>query len=117
RKAVERALSLEPDLAEGHATLGSIQMLYDWDWSGAEASYRRALELAPGNAGVLHRSSVLALSRGRPEQALELYRRAIEQDPLSSATYNNYGHALHMVGRPGEAEAAYRKALELAPQR
>ncbi|HYJ32287.1 MAG TPA: protein kinase [Candidatus Binatia bacterium] len=117
RKAVERALSLEPDLAEGHATLGSIQMLYDWDWAGAEASYRRALELAPGNAGVLHRSSVLALSRGRPEQTLELYRRAIEQDPLSSATYNNYGHALHMVGRAEEAEAAYRKALELAPQR
>ncbi|MGE5177949.1 MAG: protein kinase domain-containing protein [Bacteroidota bacterium] len=117
REAVKRALSLEPDLAEGHAVLGSIQILYDWDWRGAEASYRRALELAPGNAGVLHRSTVLALYRGRTDEMVALYRSAIEQDPLSSATYNNFGHALHMVGRLTEAETVYRKALELAPQR
>ncbi len=117
REAVGRALSLEPDLAEAHAVLGSIQLLYDWDWRGAEASYRRALELAPGNAGVLHRSSVLAMNRGEIDEMMSLYRRAIEQDPLSSATYNNYGHALHMVGRLTETEAAYRTALELAPQR
>ena len=35
--------------------MGWIQMSYDWDWRGAEASLRRALELAPGNADVLRR--------------------------------------------------------------
>ena len=53
REAVARALALEPDLAEAHAQMGWIQMTHDWDWRGAEASYRRALELAPGNAAVL----------------------------------------------------------------
>ena len=60
REAVERALSLEPDLAEGHARWAWIQMIHDWDWRGAEASYRRALELAPGNAVVLRRAGLLA---------------------------------------------------------
>jgi hypothetical protein len=39
---------LEPALAEGHAQLGRIQIAHDWDWKGAEASYQKALELAPG---------------------------------------------------------------------
>jgi adenylate cyclase len=43
REAVARALALEPDLAEGHTQMGLIQMQHDWDWRGAEASYRRAL--------------------------------------------------------------------------
>ena len=55
REAVARALALEPDLAEGHAGMGWIQMYYDWDWHAAEASLQRALELAPGNADVLIR--------------------------------------------------------------
>jgi cytochrome c-type biogenesis protein CcmH/NrfG len=44
---VGRALALEPELAEGHAQMGSIQADHDWDWRGAEASFRHALELAP----------------------------------------------------------------------
>jgi adenylate cyclase len=65
REAVARALALESDLAEGHAQLGWIQMTHDRDWRGAAASYRRALELAPGNAAVLRRASALAANLGR----------------------------------------------------
>jgi TolB-like protein/Tfp pilus assembly protein PilF len=117
REAVERALALEPDLTEGHSQLGWIQMQNDWDWRGAEASYRRALELAPGNAVVLRRVGILAANRGRVEEGIELFRRAIEQDPLSSAAYNNLGIALDAADRLAEAELARRKALELSPQR
>ena len=60
REAVARALALEPDLAEGHAGMGWIQMTYDWDWRAAEASLQRALELAPGNADVLVAAGVMA---------------------------------------------------------
>ena len=117
REAVARALALEPDLAEAHAEMGWIQMYHDWDWPGAEASYRRALEVAPGNAAVLRRSGVLALCLGRLDEAIALARQAVEQDPLGAAAYNNLGLALHANGRLAEAEAAFRKALELAPQR
>jgi len=117
REAVGRALSLEPDLAEAHAQMAWTQMAYDWDWRGAEASYRRALELAPGNALVLRGAGTLADSLCRVEVAIDLYRRASEQDPLSSTGYHNLGSALRSADRLAQAEEAYRKALELAPQR
>lgn len=117
REAAERALGLEPDLAEGHARLGGIRKNHDWDWKGAEASYRRALELAPGNAVVLDGAGVLAESLGRIEEAIELLRRAVEQEPLNSASYSNLGLAYHGADRLAEAEAACRKAQELAPRR
>jgi tetratricopeptide (TPR) repeat protein len=117
REAAERALALEPNLAEGHAETGWIQMIHEWDWRGAGASFRRALELAPGNAVVLRRTGVFESSQGRIEAAIEFYRRALEQDPLDSHTYNNIGLAFYEVDRHREAESAHRKALELAPQR
>lgn len=116
REAVARALVPEQALAEGHTQLGWIQM-HDWDWRGAEASYRRALELAPGNTLVLRRAGALAANLGRLDEGIALYRRAIEQDPLSAAAYHNLGAALDAAGELREAELAYRKALELAPQR
>ncbi len=117
REAAERALALEPDLAEGHARIGWIRLSHDSDWRGAEASFTRALELAPGNAVVLGSAGVLARSLGRIEEAIAHCREAVEQDPLSSPSFNNLGLALHTADRLTEAETAYRKALELAPQR
>jgi serine/threonine protein kinase/tetratricopeptide (TPR) repeat protein len=116
REAVERALSLEPDLPEGHVSLGRIRMRNDWDWRGAEASMRRAQELAPGNALVLRWAGALAASLGRLEEAVGLIRRSLEQDPLSALAYNSLGTVLHVEDRFTEAEEAYRKTLELAPQ-
>jgi tetratricopeptide (TPR) repeat protein len=117
REAVERALSLDPDLPEGHTRLGWIRMAYDWDFRGAEASFARALELAPGNADVLRAAGALADNLGRLEEAIGLYSRALEQDPLSPPSYHNLGLALAAMDRLEEAEVASRKALELAPQR
>jgi serine/threonine protein kinase/tetratricopeptide (TPR) repeat protein len=117
REAVEQALALEPDLAEGHGQMGRIRMAHDWNWRGAEASFHRALELAPGSASALRGAGGLAWTQGRLEEAIGLYRRALERDPLSSASYHNLGLALHKADRSTEAEEAYRKALELAPQR
>jgi serine/threonine protein kinase/cytochrome c-type biogenesis protein CcmH/NrfG len=116
REAVDRALSLDPDLPEGHAQLGRIQMQYDFDFRGAEASFTRALELAPGDAAVLRRAGALAMALGGLEEAIGLYRRALEQDPLSAGSYYNLGSTLEAMDRFVEGEAAYRKALELAPQ-
>ncbi len=117
RDAVDRALALEPDLAEGHAQLAGIQMFHTWDWRGAETSTRRALELAPGNALVLRRAGMLAVIQGRVVEGLALAARAVEQDPLSASAYSYYAMALHAANRLEEAEQACRKALELAPKR
>ena len=116
REAVASALASEPDLAEGYTALGWIQMMYDWDWSGAEASYVRALALAPGNAAVLRRAGVLHLLLGRYGVAIGLFHRSIEKDPLNGGTYSNLGIAFYAVDRLDEAAELCRKALELAPQ-
>ena len=117
RTATERALAIEPELVVGHAVMGRIRLYFDWDWKGAWTSYRRAMDLAPGNAIGLHGAGILAHREGRIEEALDLYRRAIDQDPLSSAAYHRLGIGLLAAGRPQEAEATFRKEIELAPQR
>jgi serine/threonine protein kinase/Tfp pilus assembly protein PilF len=117
REAALRAIAITPDLAEAHAMLGRIRTTYDWDWAGAAASYRRALELAPGNADVLIGAAVSAQHLGKDEEALRLCRLAVAQDPLGATGYGRLGTICRMMGLHGEAEAALRKSLELAPQR
>jgi TolB-like protein/Flp pilus assembly protein TadD len=117
REAAARALALEPKLAEAHAATGWIRMNYDCDWRGAEASFGRALELAPGNAAGLRHAAGLAFRLGRLDEAIKLWGRAIEQDPLNASAYHSLGITLDAADRLAEAEQAYRKALELAPQR
>ncbi|HJU21469.1 MAG TPA: TIR domain-containing protein [Casimicrobiaceae bacterium] len=116
RDAVLRAVALEPDLAEGHAGMAWIQMVHDWDWRAADASFRRALELAPGNALVLQQAGLLAANTGRFEEGIALGRRAVEQDPLSATAYFFLGLTFIMCARYGDAEVAMSKGLELAPQ-
>ena len=116
RKEVEKALELEPDLAEAHEGMGWIKRNYDWDWTGAEDAYKRALELDPANADVVRGAARLEATLGRFDEAIRLDRRAIELDPLRVATYNNLGLDTYYAGRWREAEQAFRKALELNPQ-
>jgi tetratricopeptide (TPR) repeat protein len=117
REAVERALALEPDLAEAHSALMWLQMSHESDWRAAETSIRRALALAPGNAVVLRWAGTLSQALGRLDEAIAHHRRAMELDPLSAIGANGFGLALQAADRHAEAEAMFRKALELAPQR
>lgn len=117
REAVARALVLNPDLGEAHATLGRIKMFHDFDWAGAEASYQRALALEPGNAKIIGTSATLAKVLGRLDEAIALNRRAIRIDPLSSSVYQNAGIAFYYAGRYEEATSALNKSLELARER
>ncbi len=117
REATQHALSLEPDLAEGHAQLGRIQLTHDWDFKGAAASYKRAVNLAPWSSSVLDGAAMLAYKVGRLDEALQLNRRVSALDPLSAAFWHNLGLTCHAAGRLAEAENAFRRSLELAPQR
>src|SRR6266508_2880662 len=53
RLAIERALSIDPNLAEGYASLGQVKLFYEFDWSGAGTEFQRALERNPGAAPLL----------------------------------------------------------------
>jgi len=115
REAAARALTIQPDLAEGHLAMGTVQLWHDFDWAGAEASIRRALELSPGSAEVLRASGVLSHIFGRYEESVALCRRALEQDPLSVSSYTYLARACNAMGRLAEAEEAFRRAIEISP--
>jgi TolB-like protein/class 3 adenylate cyclase/Tfp pilus assembly protein PilF len=116
REAAERALQLQPDLAEAHEALGRIQMWYDRNWEAADASYRRALELAPDNVHVARSAAQLANCLGRADEAIRMLRRAATFDPLSAPVQRSLASACVVSGDLDGAEAAARKGIELNPK-
>jgi TolB-like protein/tetratricopeptide (TPR) repeat protein len=115
RQAAERALGLEPDLAQGHIALGLVRVGYDWDWAGANASWSRALELAPGNADVVLAAAHMAGSLGHLDESIALCRRAIVLDPLNARGHRTLGLCSLFAGLLEQAEAALKEAIELSP--
>ena len=115
REAAEKALALDPQLVDAHLAMGWIQLVHDWDWEGADASFRTALDLEPGNAQALRRVAGQPSILGRWSEAIDLANKAIERDPLRPGSYSNLGLNLLTVNRDIEAEAAFRKTLELDP--
>ncbi len=116
RDAAKRALALAPDLAEGHVCLGMVLEDYDWNWKAADAEFRRAFELAPGNGDVLRSLSSMAGVLGRLDEAIELLRKAVALDPLSTAAQRFLGLRCAMYGRHDEGVTALHAALDLNPK-
>ena len=116
RESAQTALRLAPDLAEGHIELGTVLQMHDWNWPAAEASFRRALELAPGSADALRAAAVLARILGRPQQALDFFQRASAFDPLSARTHRQGALMYLMLDRLDEAAASFQTALHLSPK-
>jgi tetratricopeptide (TPR) repeat protein len=111
REAAERALAIEPNLAEGYTALGLVRHWYEYDWAGAEASFARALDLAPGSADALQAAGMLEYCLGRYDRATELLRRSIDADPLSMIGPSYVARILFSAGRLAEAEAEVRAML------
>ena len=81
-RAARKALEIDPDSAEAHASLG-LAMSHRWDWVGAEIEFRRALELDPQYANAHHWYGDYLSMQRRHEEALAEARRALELDPLN----------------------------------
>jgi TolB-like protein/Tfp pilus assembly protein PilF len=82
KSAASIALELDGRLAEAHATLAYRSTHHDWDWAGAEAQFRRALELNPNYAVSHHWYSHFLTAMGRTKESLEASKRCLELDPL-----------------------------------
>ncbi|HEX2639348.1 MAG TPA: tetratricopeptide repeat protein, partial [Pyrinomonadaceae bacterium] len=117
RRAAEKALSIDPDLAVGHALLARIQSKFEWDLSSAEASVRRAEELAPEDPFVLGSVGLIKLQMGRLDEAIEVLHRGLLFDPLNISIFDNLSYATLGLGLLNEAETAERRALEIVPQK
>jgi TolB-like protein/DNA-binding winged helix-turn-helix (wHTH) protein/Flp pilus assembly protein TadD len=115
KEAALRSLEIDGTLAEAHTSLARIKAEYDWDWSGAEREFQRALELNPGYpTAYLWHGSVLA-TMGLPEEAIANYKRALELDPLSPIINGALGQAFYYTRRYDDAIEQEQKTLELDP--
>ena len=115
KAAVAQALKLDPDSPEALTAQGRIQHLYDWDWTGAEASLQRAIELNPSLMEARYACAHLLVHLGRFEEGLEQARQARELDPLSPIVNAIYAGLLTAAGQTEAAQTQVRRALELKP--
>ena len=113
KAAAERAIELDPDLADGYAAIGLINFWYEWDWKTAERNFQRAAVLAPNRAhwGYAH----LLSNMGRHEEALAQIKTAREIDPVNVIIGSIEGQALFFAGKNDEALDRLRKTIELYP--
>jgi TolB-like protein/Tfp pilus assembly protein PilF len=115
RAAANRALTLSPELAEAHIALGQLLYNADFDWRGAEAQYRRALELTPNDGRAKFAFGVQLATFGHIEQAIKLTQEALATDPLRDDWYYNLANYHSALNHLDEAERAIRRAIELQP--
>jgi serine/threonine-protein kinase len=115
KAAALKALEIDDSLAEGHASLAFVKALYDWDWPGAEAEYRRAIELNPDYPRVHESRGNVLRHTGPMEESIREERRALELDPLSLPVNRGLGYALYDARQYDQAIEQELKALELDP--
>lgn len=116
RMSIMRALECDDQLAEAHASLGSLSFWYDWDFALAEREFQRAIELNPNLPEAHQWLAYLYGAQGRFDLALEKLRRARSLDPLSMIIATNTGELLYRARRFDEAIVECEKALEMDPQ-
>lgn len=115
REAAQKALSIDDTIAEAHFVTAEILHEYDWDWSGAEKEYQRALQLNPSSATGHKLYAEYLTHAGRYSDALAELRRAQRLDPLSMITNSLVCYVYLHARQYDNAITECKKALELDP--
>lgn len=116
RQSAERALQLNPRLADAHALLQVVLVQADKDWAAAEEEGRKALALDPTNPEVLFSAGWFASIQRRYEEGERLYRKALERDPLNFNLVDGIAENYYRTGRLADAEQILRAHIEREPR-
>ena len=113
RQTAEKALSLDPSSAEAHVSLGWARMLYDFDWSGAEAEFTRGIQLDSTYAlAYAHRASFYHMV-GQFDRALADGQTAARRDPVDMQSRYMEGRGYFFTKQYAQATIALQQAVEL----
>ncbi|MFY9529811.1 MAG: winged helix-turn-helix domain-containing protein [Candidatus Acidiferrales bacterium] len=116
RAAAQKALELDDSLAEAHNSTALVNLFFDWDFSGAERQFQRAITLEPGFAMAYDWYAVLLSATGRHDEAIAAIRRAEEIDPLSRLINADNGWFFFYARRYDDAIRQCQRTLELYPK-
>jgi serine/threonine-protein kinase len=111
----EKAVAIDPHLAEAHAALGWVRFFIEWKFAEGLAELGRAQELSPWNPTANDLMARVVVYLGQFQEAEKLARQAIELDPLGYQARTSLARVLSAEGKLDEAEAAGRKGVELQP--
>ena len=114
-QAAERAVGLDDDLAEAHATLGFAVHAGNFDHPKAVFHLTRALELNPNYADAFAWLAIVRFTEGRFQEGLILAERAAELDPLTPYNHHNIAWGLYYARRFDESIRRYQKAISDFP--
>jgi adenylate cyclase len=113
KSAATKALELDKELGEAHASLGLIRFWYEWDWRGAETEFKNALELSPNYATAHQWFASYLVAMGRFDEASAELKRALELDPLSLIIVQSMGDPFFYGRQYDEAITHYHRTIEL----
>jgi len=115
KEAAMNALEIDNTLGEAHTELAFARLVYDWDWSGSEKEFKRALELNPSNARAHNLYAWLLTNVGRLDEAIKESKRAYELDPLSLEIWVELGRRYYFTRDYDTAIEIYQQVLEVFP--
>ncbi len=115
KESLRRALEIDNQLGEAYASLGFINLFYDWDWEAAEAHFKEALALNPNDAIAHIWYSLYYYAMGRFDAALKEARRAQKLEPLSLVINTLLAVALYGAGRRDESFRFFESVTEMDP--
>jgi TolB-like protein/DNA-binding winged helix-turn-helix (wHTH) protein/tetratricopeptide (TPR) repeat protein len=115
RAAARKAVALDPRLAEAHVSMGRVKFGHDWDWTGAENDFGRALDIDPNNLDAHFFSAMLFMALGRFSESIAHIERAAQLDPLSSTVHSAFGRVLYRARKFDQAIPHLKQAIALEP--
>jgi TolB-like protein/DNA-binding winged helix-turn-helix (wHTH) protein/cytochrome c-type biogenesis protein CcmH/NrfG len=116
KDAAQRAIELDPNLANAHVKLGYVHLFFDWDWPAAEKEYRRALEINPSLPDAQLGYADYLATLGRFDEALSRVQQAYLYDPLAVESRNEAPWIYYFSGRMTETIEQCRRIIELQPK-
>ena len=115
KAAARRALELDEDLAEAHASLGMATLQDHFDWKNALIEFEFAIRLNRNYAIAYQWSSLALMAAGEAQEALQMATRAQELDPLSLTINANLGYVLYEARRYDDAIQQCQKTVQFDP--
>jgi len=111
--AANNALALDETLADTYNPQAAVKLYYYRDWSAAERSFRRGIELNPNSPEIRHHYAMCLILFGRNEEAITEMQRASELDPLALRNNLDRGKIFFFIREYDQAIDQFRKTLEL----